>query len=476
MEKIEDDNIQSIINDNTGIKQRTIIVVASYINGSLSLHLDKNIKLEEKDKQSIISQDSFKSIKELELIYDVNSITNKLAIDQIDYLRNELIEASSREEIKDNLSPKIEDSGTSLSQYESLEENEEWWGLNSRVKNQKLSHDQIKYIKSIIHNKELNIKQIWTKFNISISWVWRIKRMKLSEVERKPIKQIIKLTLSQKKGLTKAINNTLKTTNYSIDCKEITQEVNNDLETYYPTYFIRKFMKEKLNYSYKRIKSRPNNINLDRIKSIRSLYATKLKQTITSSTLIINIDESSLNRHMKYNYGWSLKGVPWETKNSPFSNSASLWLAICSNGAWISLISNETINSIKFMLFLDHLHSWLKSFNNFGYDEVLLILDNWSYHKSNVCKHRLIWCSFKVLYLPPYTPQWAPIENGFGLIKKILWRKFKEQTLNLSLKSSYDTILSAMKELDSSIIKRMFERMLKLIGINIHSNDLMHSL
>ena len=125
MEKIEDDNIQSIINDSTEIKQRIIIVVASYINGSLSLHLDKNIKLEEKDKQSIISQDSFKSIKELELIYDVNSITNKLAIDQIDYLRNELIEASSRKEIKDNLSPKIEDSGTSLSQYESLEEDEE---------------------------------------------------------------------------------------------------------------------------------------------------------------------------------------------------------------------------------------------------------------------------------------------------------------------------------------------------------------
>ena len=125
MEKIEDDSIQSIINDNIGMKQRTIIVVASYFNGSLSLHLNKNIKLDEKEKQSIISQDSFKSIKELELIYDVTSITNKLTIDQIDYLRNELIEVSSRKEIKNNLSPKIEDSGTSLSQYESLEEDEE---------------------------------------------------------------------------------------------------------------------------------------------------------------------------------------------------------------------------------------------------------------------------------------------------------------------------------------------------------------
>ena len=143
-------------------------------------------------------------------------------------------------------------------------------------------------------------------------------------------------------------------------------------------------MKQKLNYSYKRIKTRENNINLDRIKSIRSLYATKLKKTITSSTPIINIDESSLNRHIKYNYGWSLKGVTWKTKKWSFSNSDRLWLAIYSNVAWISLISNETINSFNFMLFLDHLHSCLKSFNNFGYYEVLLIFDNWSYHKSNV--------------------------------------------------------------------------------------------
>ena len=67
------------------------------------------------------------------MIYDFNSITNKLTIDQIDYMRNELIEVSSREEIKNKISPKIEDSDISMSQHESLED-EEWWGLNSRVK------------------------------------------------------------------------------------------------------------------------------------------------------------------------------------------------------------------------------------------------------------------------------------------------------------------------------------------------------
>ena len=150
------------------------------------------------------------------------------------------------------------------------------------------------------------------------------------------------------------------------------------------------------------------------IKSIRSLYVVKLRQTIASNTLIVNIDESSLNRHIKNNYGWSVKGVPWELKNSSFLGNASLCRAICSNGAWISLITNETIDSNKFILFLDHLNSWLKSENNFGYADVLFIMDNWKYHKSKISKHKLMELSYKVVYLPPYTPQWTPIENWFG--------------------------------------------------------------
>ena len=74
-------------------------------------------------------------------------------------------------------------------------------------------------------------------------------------------------------------------------------------------------MKEKLRYSYKRIKSRPNQIIFERIKSIRSLYAIKLKQIVTSNVLIINIDDSSINKHIKHNYGWSHKGITCEAKN-----------------------------------------------------------------------------------------------------------------------------------------------------------------
>ena len=59
-----------------------------------------------KRSTKLISLNNSKSIKELELIYNFDSITNKITTDQIDYLRNELIETSSRKKIKNNLSMK----------------------------------------------------------------------------------------------------------------------------------------------------------------------------------------------------------------------------------------------------------------------------------------------------------------------------------------------------------------------------------
>ena len=118
-------------------------------------------------------------------------------------------------------------------------------------------------------------------------------------------------------------------------------------------------------------------------------------------------------------------------------------------------------------MFLNFLNSWLESNEKFGYNEVLVVMDNCQYHKTKDSKNKMIKCSYKVLFLPPYTPQWAPIENAFGLIKKILIKRNKEGTINFSKKSNYSFIVDSMKELTSETIKKMFSKMLKLIDINV---------
>ena len=174
--------------------------------------------------------------------------------------------------------------------------------FGQRAKNQKLSHEQLNIIKMGLDSQLLTTKQLCNKFNVSTSLINIIKRMSNFEVERGPVRIIIKLNILQKKILAKGINHIIKNNNYAIDCKDITVSTNNLLCTNYPVYFIRSFMKNELNYSYKRVKSRPNQIDMKRLRSISFLYAIKFNQTITSNTLIINIDESSLNRHIKHRY------------------------------------------------------------------------------------------------------------------------------------------------------------------------------
>ena len=135
-------------------------------------------------------------------------------------------------------------------------------------------------------------------------------------------------------------------------------------------------MKTLGNLSYKRVKTRPSNIEMNMIKLIRKLFALKFAKIVSSKVLVVNIDESSINRGIMTNYSWGIKGVLIESKNCIFSGSLSLVMAICSNDTWLSFMLDETVNSLKFIWFIKIFHSWTISNNYFGYNEVLILLDN----------------------------------------------------------------------------------------------------
>ena len=173
-----------------------------------------------------------------------------------------------------------------------------------------------------------------------------------------------------------AIKEHLKTTKHTLKAKEITEYLNNSLNLAYFVSFIRTIMKSQMRLSYKRVKSRPNGVDLDRLNSIRSLFAIKFSRLIGRDTLLVNIDESCINRKVKSNYSWGFKGCPVEVNNSAISDSANLIMGICSNGSWITMILNETTDAARFIWFLKVMSRWLKSNDCFGYSKVAIILDN----------------------------------------------------------------------------------------------------
>ena len=104
------------------------------------------------------------------------------------------------------------------------------------------------------------------------------------------------------------------------------------------------------NVSFKREKFRLNCIYLNRICSIRKLFSYKFAKILKERTLLIDIDKSSINRNVKPADSYRANVSPIESQNFIFVGSISLIMAISYSGAWISKITNKTIDSEKYGL------------------------------------------------------------------------------------------------------------------------------
>ena len=80
-------------------------------------------------------------------------------------------------------------------------------------------------------------------------------------------------------------------TKYASTVKKVTLFVNKSLNSTYSIGYIKVFMKNHINLSFKRAKSRPSNINFDKIFSIMNLFTIKFSKIISKETLLINIDD-----------------------------------------------------------------------------------------------------------------------------------------------------------------------------------------
>ena len=73
---------------------------------------------------------------------------------------------------------------------------------------------------------------------------------------------MFKLYGTEQYKLTEWLNSYIKNNKTTFTAKEATIFINSKLSTEYSVSSIRKFMKVKMNMSYKRVKSRPTNINI----------------------------------------------------------------------------------------------------------------------------------------------------------------------------------------------------------------------
>ena len=460
----EEEKYEMIYKDKgTVTNNRKVIIILSCINDVTSIHtkiINQELASPIEEEKSGISHVENKNSTE---IIDINKSTRGLTVEEIN------------DNIIDTIIPNINNNSILMIKQQNSEDYDEQrqldfdasvdntFGLLERGKYQKLTKEQIKFLRTLLNSSELSTKQISARYGVSLSLISKIKRQSWQEITAGPHKNYAKVFGTDKYGLSCEILSYLKEWEYTLSAKDVAEKVSANLHQTYSVAFIREFMKNELKLTYKRVKPRPNNIDFSKIRSARVLFAVKFTQAVTTETLVINIDESSINRNLKNNYSWSMRGEINEAKNSPFVGSLSLVTAICSNGWWITMLTNETIDSTKFIVFIENLNWWLIDHSNFNYSNVLIILDNWSIHKSKETLFKLKKINWKIIYLPAYSPMLAPVEMYFGILKAKLRRIQSKEVVKLNVKFDYSRIVRVMKEIRSSIVKKLFRNLYWLL-------------
>ena len=135
----------------------------------------------------------------------------------------------------------------------------------------------------------------------------------------------------------------------------------------------------------------------------------------TDPRRLVFVDEMGTNTSLHSTYAWSKKGqraycsVPRNRgKNTTLLASMSV------EGMGPSLAVTGSVNATVFEAYLEQV--LLPELN----PGQIVIMDNLSAHKSERGRELIEAAGCEVLYLPPYSPDYNPIEEAFSKIKGIL--------------------------------------------------------
>jgi hypothetical protein len=188
------------------------------------------------------------------------------------------------------------------------------------------------------------------------------------------------------------------------------------------------YVKKDLNFSFRKPDINKNPNTSDLIKNQIDVFMAKLNRIIKEKKIIISLDESSITNQYFRKKLWIKKKSKRKLKVPPRIKSLSVMMAISSKKVLHHRLTKKTFNGNEFIEFLTELENKLKKkkywLGLLKEKKVLLLLDNAKIHTCQKVRRYLRGSSFSVLFLPPYQPQFQPVEIVWGKIKKELSKYF----------------------------------------------------
>lgn len=179
-----------------------------------------------------------------------------------------------------------------------------------------------------------------------------------------------------------------------------------------------KLTRKKINYQIIKNIDYLKDLNKKRLQ-YKEYFKNKLYQKL------IFIDEVGFGISNMKNKGLSKKGksiyLPDKTK---FMNNLSMIMSLNSNSIIEFDIYDSSIDSYKFFNFISKIIQKLNS------QDFIFIFDNVSFHHNKETLNLIKNSNNTYIFTPPYSPNFNPIENVFGIIKNNYRNKYS--TISLS--------------------------------------------
>lgn len=170
---------------------------------------------------------------------------------------------------------------------------------------------------------------------------------------------------------------------------------------------------------------------IERLEFKRSAYCVLIGELYSREQLVF-VDESAMDRRLTYRtHGWALKGKR-ASKKGHFKRGKkySVLPAISLDGILDISVVEGSFNT---RLFEDFVESLVGVMNPYPLANSVLIMDNCKIHKSqyvaDLCESKGI----ELVFLPPYSPDFNPIELAFSSIKA--WIRKNGDYIRYSLES-----------------------------------------
>ena len=120
-----------------------------------------------------------------------------------------------------------------------------------------------------------------------------------------------------------------------------------------------------------------------------------------------------------------------------------------------------------FIKYLADLMKWMKDDLEVYPERILLLMDNSPIHTSKISLEYMNACGCRIMFLPPYSPQFAPIELLFGTLKRRLLTYSKNQVIKLNREEGYSNIRECLWTISKEEILSFWIRTIQNISYMI---------